>query len=83
MNIKSIKCQCFPHIETSQLIWLDSMRGQHYRMDKLLSHFWIKNLFNPLSAKPTKWSHTHTETIRPTNCLSVLDHFVVLVFEEL
>ena len=36
---------------------------------------------NPLSANPTKWSNTLKQTIRrqkPTNCLSVFDHFVEL-----
>ena len=34
---------------------------------------------NPLSANPTKWSNT----LLPTNCLSVFDHFVGLALEGL
>ena len=39
----------------------------------------------PLNANPTKWSNT-LKTFRrllPTNCLSVLDHFVGLAFKGL
>ena len=42
-------------------------------------------LLNPLSANPTKWSNT-LKTIRrqkPTNCLSVFDHFVGLALKGL
>ena len=40
---------------------------------------------NPLSAKPTKWSNTLKQFVGklPTNCLSVLDHFVGLALKEL
>ena len=36
--------------------------------------------FNPLSAKPTKWSNTLKQFVfnLPTNCLNVFDHFVIL-----
>ena len=35
---------------------------------------------NPLSANPTKWSNTLTQFV---GCLSVFDHFVGLLLEEL
>ena len=37
-------------------------------------------IFNPLSANPTEWLNTLKQFVRklPTNCLSVLDHFVGL-----
>ena len=40
----------------------------------------IGKRFNPLSANPTKWSNTLKQFVGnlPTNCLSVLDHFVIL-----
>ena len=43
---------------------------------------------NPLRANLTKWphTHTHTQTIRrqkPTNYLSVFDHFVELALKGL
>ena len=40
---------------------------------------------NPLSANPTKWSNTLKQNHRqqPTNCLSVLDHFVELALKGL
>ena len=40
-----------------------------------------KHLFiNPLSANPTEWSNTLKQFVAklPTNCLSVLDHFLGL-----
>ena len=40
------------------------------------------NLYNPLSANPTKWSNTLIGQ-QPTNCLSVFDHFVGLVVKVL
>ena len=42
-------------------------------------------LFNPLSAKFTKWSNTLKQFVPklPTNCLSVFDHFVGLAFKGL
>ena len=41
--------------------------------------------FNPLCANPTKWSNTLKQFVGkfPTNCLSVFDHFVILVFKGL
>ena len=41
--------------------------------------------FNPLSANPIKWSNTlkHFVDKLPTNCLSVLDHFVRLPLKGL
>ena len=36
-------------------------------------------LFNPLSTNPTKWSNTLKQFVGATNCLSVFDHFVILV----
>ena len=40
--------------------------------------------FNPLSANPTKWSNTNKQCVGklPTNCLSVLDHFVGLALKK-
>ena len=40
---------------------------------------------NPLSANPTKWSDTLKQLVvnLPTNCLSVFDHFVILVLKGL
>ena len=45
----------------------------------------IVELFNPLSANPTKWSNTLKQFVGslPTNCLSVFDHFVGLALEGL
>ena len=42
-------------------------------------------LFNLLSANSTKWSNMIKQFVGmlSTNCLSVLDHFVVLAFKEL
>ena len=43
------------------------------------------SFLKPLSANPTKWSNT-LKTIRrqkPTNCLSVFDHFAGLAFKGL
>ena len=39
--------------------------------------------FNPLNTKPTKWSNTLKQFVGnlTTNCLSVFDHFVGLVFK--
>ena len=37
------------------------------------------NLFKPLSTNLTKWSNT----VLPTNCLSVFDYFVELALEGL
>ena len=46
-------------------------------------HF--SELFNPLSANPTKWSNTLKQFVGtlPTNCLTVFDHFVGLVLKGL
>ena len=43
------------------------------------------DFLNPLSASPTKWSNTLKQFVRnfPTNCLSVFDHFVILVLKGL
>ena len=40
---------------------------------------------NPLNANPTKWSNTLKQFVGnlPTNCLSVLDHFVGLALKRL
>ena len=40
---------------------------------------------NPLNANPTKWSNTLKQFVGnlPTNCLSVLDHFVGLALRRL
>ena len=42
-------------------------------------------VINPLSANPTKWSNTLKQFLGklPTNCLSVLNHFVKLAFKGL
>ena len=44
-----------------------------------------QQMFNPLSANPTKWSNTLKQFIGnlPTNCLSVFGHFVGLVLKGL
>ena len=41
--------------------------------------------FKPLSANPTKWSNTLKQFVGnlATNCLSVFDHFVILVLKGL
>ena len=48
------------------------------------AHEW-KTDFNPLSTNPTKWSNTLKQFPGklPTNCLSVLDHFVGLALKGL
>ena len=40
---------------------------------------------NPLSVNPTKWSNTLKQFVSnlPTNCLSVVDHFVGLALKGL
>ena len=42
-------------------------------------------MFNPLSAKLTKWPNTLKQFVGnlPTNCLSVFDHFVGLALKGL
>ena len=42
-------------------------------------------MLNPLNANPTKWSNTLKQFVGnlPTNCLSVFDHLVNLVFKGL
>ena len=42
-------------------------------------------LVNPLSVNPTKWSNTLKQYLGklPTNCLSLFDHFLGLVFQRL
>ena len=48
-----------------------------------------RTIFNPLSAKPAKWSNTLKQFVGligrllPTNCLSVFHHFVGLVLKWL
>ena len=67
------------------------------RMSKMLSLFYkevinkrmfiifLISLFNPLSANFTKWSNKLKQFVGklPTNCLSVVNHFVRLVHKEL
>ena len=45
----------------------------------------LKNLLNPLSTNPTKWSNTLKQFVSnlPKNCLSVFDHFVKLALKGL
>ena len=45
----------------------------------------LSDIFNPLSANPTKWSNAHKQFVGnlPTNCLSVFDHFVKLALKGL
>ena len=56
---------------------------------KLLHNSNIQNLFSscliPLSANPKKWSNTLKQFVgkKPTNCLSVFDHFVGLALKVL
>ena len=51
--------------------------------ESLNKYIWF--LLNPLIASPTKWSNTLKQFVGslPTNCLSVLDHFVKLAFKGL
>ena len=46
---------------------------------------WKNNIFDPVSANPTKWSNTLKRICRqnPTNCLSVFDHFIGLTLNGL
>ena len=46
---------------------------------------YICQKLNPLSANITKWSNTLKQFVGklPTNCLSVLDHFLELAFKGL
>ena len=46
---------------------------------------YICQKLNPLSANITKWSNTLKQFVSklPTNCLSVLDHFLELAFKGL
>ena len=69
---------------------------QHFFLPRI-SNFWLKRYpnsslpktnrlrFNPLSANPTKWSNTLKQFVgkKPTNCLSVFDHFVKLALKRL
>ena len=43
-----------------------------------------KNYIKPLSTNPTKWSNTLKQFVgnMATNCLSVFDHFVWLLFKR-
>ena len=45
----------------------------------------LTSMLNPLSANHTKWSNTLKQIVSnlPTNCLSVFDHFVKLLFKGL
>ena len=45
----------------------------------------VTEMLNPLSANPTKWSNTLKQFFGklPTNCLIVLDHFVILTLKGL
>ena len=52
-----------------------------YIQNKIL--LWQDKQFNSLSANPTKWLNTLKQFVLPTNCLSVFDHFVGLVFKGL
>ena len=44
-----------------------------------------RTIVNPLGAIPTKWSNILKQLVDklPTNCLSVLDHFVKLALKDL
>ena len=48
-------------------------------------HPHISEYVNPLCVNPTKWSNTLKQFVAksPTNCLTVLDHFVGLALEKL
>ena len=49
-------------------------------LNYFISHFaGEKQSINPLSASPRKWSNT----FKPTNCLSLFDHFVGLALKGL
>ena len=72
------------------------IRGERSTNDLLISHWANRsakatakhkmgNLFNPLSANPTKWSNTLKQLVGnlPTNCLGVFKHFVGLTLTGL
>ena len=48
-------------------------------------HMIYVHIINPLSTNPTKWSNTLKQFVgkKPTNCLSVFDHFVGLALKGL
>ena len=54
-------------------------------LKKLTIQVLFKEVFNPLSTNPTKWSNTFKQFVGklPTNCLSVFDHFVILALKGL
>ena len=54
-------------------------------LKKLTIQVLFKEVFNPLSTNPTKWSNTLKQFVGklPTNCLSVFDHFVILALKGL
>ena len=66
-----------------KLEWLPSQ----YRLS-LVAHLLLHPFcfsVNPLSANPTKWLNTLKQFVgnSPTNCMSVLNHFVWLALKEL
>ena len=65
--------------EKSALVY---KKFRNIRIDTVLDS--VSNL-DPLSANPTKWSNTLKQFVGnlPTNCLSVLDHFVKLALKGL
>ena len=50
-----------------------------------LNDCWLRYLFNPSSANPTKWPNILKQFVGklPTNCLSVFGHFVNLALKGL
>ena len=59
-------------------------QSSHYETE-ILKFVFIHLLINLLSANPTKWSNALKQFVGnlPTNCLSVLDHFMNLALKGL
>ena len=68
----------------SPLLFLEKFYAGFHSHWKILPKGY-KNFLNPLSANFTKWSNTLKQFLGklPTNCLSVLDHFVGLALKGL
>ena len=77
------------HIPTKWGPWLSEMSPvkQHFvpPCREFLFLNYIYNIFNPLSANPTKWLNIFYQFVGnlPRNCLSVFDHFVGLELKGL
>ena len=83
--------EIYSHLERSSLLQNELkgyLRRSRWTKDQLTDKTILRNyqgLFNPLSAKSTKWSNTLKQFVGklPTNCLSVFDHFVGLALKGL